>query len=153
EKLDEQHALEDLAQLNDSARDLVEAIENAEEDEQKLAADINPWIHEVLKLTQFPIRPNNGQYIRYSWDRETLLPQLPWRSTLKSGLDRPSTWHRRQAESFESEDLALLRPGSVFVDGLEQVARWDDRGIAYATWRVFPGQPDLWRGFRLVRVL
>jgi ATP-dependent helicase HepA len=152
-KLDEQHALEDLAQLNEGAKDLVAAIEDAEEDENQLAGDINPWIHQVLKLTQYPLRPNNGQYVRYFWDKETLLPQIPWRSTLKSGLDRPSTWYRRQAESFEGQDLALLRPGSVFVDALEQIARWDDRGIAYATWRVCPERPDLWRGFRLVWVV
>src|SRR5262249_37485867 len=140
-------------QLSESARDLVAAIEDAEADENELAADMNPWVHEVLGLTQFPIRPNGKQYIRYFWDRETLLPEIPWRSVLKAGLDRPSTWHRRQAESYESEHLALLRPGSVLIDSLERIARWDDRGIAYSTWRVCPGGPDFWRGFRLVWVV
>jgi len=47
----------------------------------------------------------------------------------------------------------LLRPGSPLISALERVARWDDRGIAYATWRVEPGWPEMWRGFRLIWVV
>lgn len=152
--LDEQYALDSLSQFNDDGEILIREIEETEADEEEIARHVSPWLLDVLQLTQYPMKPSANQYIRVFWqDRHTLLPSLPWRSVLKPGLDRPSTWKRRQAETFVGENLALLRPGSALIGSLERIARWDDRGIAYATWRVEPGWAEQWRGFRLIWVV
>lgn len=152
-KLDEQHALDNLAQLNEDAEALVLGIEDAEADEKEIADDIRPWLEQVLKLPMRPSHPEPGQYLRVFWDDGALLPKLPWHRLLKPGLDRPCTWQRQQAQTFKGTNLALLRPGALLIDALERIARWDDRGIAYATWRVVPNWPVMWRGFRLVWVV
>jgi ATP-dependent helicase HepA len=152
-KLDEQHALDNLALLSDDASPLVDTIEASEEDEQAIADDLRPWITEVLRLRQQPHRAEAGDTLRFFWDSDTLLPKIPWRATLDVALDRLSTWSRTRAQSPNGPSPALLRPGSPLFDALERVARWDDRGIAYATWRVEPGWPEVFRGFRLVWVV
>jgi len=48
--------------------------------------------------------------------------------------------------------VGLLRPGFALIDGLERLMLWDDRGSAFATWRVEPSwgeDEDEWLGFRL----
>ena len=53
--------------------------------------------------------------------------------------------------------LRLVRPGLELVDSLEKMLRWDDRGTAYATWRMEPDWPGEtrgpWLGFLLVFVV
>jgi ATP-dependent helicase HepA len=151
QKLDEQAALDRLAQLSDSSGDIVESIENSEDDEVAISHDLRPWIEKVLQLSVVPDRENGT--LRIFWGRETLLPETPWRKALESALDTPSTWRRRTAQNLQKVRSRLLRPGSAFFEGLERLSRWDDRGISYATWRVDPGRPEMWRGFRLVWVV
>ena len=152
-KLDEQHALDSLALLGDDAASLVDTIEVSEEDEQAVADDLRPWITDVLRLRQQPSRPEAADAVRFFWERATLLPKIPWRAAFEPALDRPSTWGRTRAQASGGPRLCLLRPGSPLFDVLERVARWDDRGIAYATWRVEPGWQEVFRGFRLVWVV
>jgi ATP-dependent helicase HepA len=54
-------------------------------------------------------------------------------------------------------DVRLVRPGFPFVDAVERFLRWDDRGAAFATWRMDPARPAEpgfeWLGFRLCYVV
>jgi ATP-dependent helicase HepA len=48
-----------------------------------------------------------------------------------------------------------LRPGAPLIEVLARLLRWDDRGTAFATWRVAPkiGRGEIWLGFRLCFVI
>jgi ATP-dependent helicase HepA len=150
EKLDEQHALDGLSQLIDVGDELVQAIEASEEDEAGLAADVEPWIRNVLALQVEPVGPADAQAIQITWGSDTLLPGIPWRSILEPALHQRWTWRRRQSLKQRVPPSALLRPGAPLIEVLERIALWDDRGIAYATWRVEPAWQGIWRGCRLV---
>ena len=67
----------------------------------------------------------------------------------------PMTYERRAAAHFRG--LRLVRPGLELVDSLDKMLRWDDRGTAYATWRLEPEWPGEirgpWLGFRLIFVV
>jgi ATP-dependent helicase HepA len=150
QKLDEQHALDDLSQLIDAGDELVQKIETSEEDEDALATDVEPWIRQVLGLRLESVGDADTHSMQVSWARDTLLPDIPWRSELEPALHKRWTWRRRQSIQRRRIQSELLRPGSILMEALERVALWDDRGIAYATWRVEPEWPATWRGFRLV---
>jgi ATP-dependent helicase HepA len=152
-KLDEQHALDNMALLADDASPLVEAIDTSEENEQAIADDLRPWLVDVLRLRQEPAHADANDTLRLFWERETLLPDIPWRGELEPALDRPCTWFRMRAQSAASPPASLLRPGARLFEVLERIARWDDRGIAYATWRVEPGWEGFALAFRLVWVV
>jgi ATP-dependent helicase HepA len=152
-RLDEQYALDDISQLLESADSLVHAIETSEEDEGALEKDIVPWVRDVLGLSVESQQDQANKIEQVSWTRDTLLPEVPWRSAFEPALHQRWTWRRRQSMQKRRPRAALLRPGSVLVEALERVALWDDRGIAYATLRVEPGWVGIWLGFRLIWVI
>lgn len=150
-KLDEQHALDEIANLGENVEQLVERMEDAEADEDDLAAAVSGWVNQTLYISQSPKVPKRHETFRLFWDRP-LLPRIPWKKVLEPVLDRPLTWRRVQTQSMREAPL-LLRPGSVFFDAIERIANWDDRGTAYATWRVDPDLLEPWVGFRWIWVV
>jgi ATP-dependent helicase HepA len=150
-KLNEQHTLDEIANIDDQAESLIERMEEAEEDEKRLNSIVSEWTHDVLHLEQLPRCPKAKETHRVFWNRP-LLPRIPWQKVLESSLDRPLTWRRSLAQSSKSVP-SLLRPGSDLLNALERVANWDDRGSSYMTWRVDPSIEEIWVGFRWVWVL
>src|SRR5690606_35271063 len=66
---------------------------------------------------------------------------------------RRSTWRRTVATR---RGATLLHPGSALIDTMDRFMRWDDRGSAFATWRVDPrlsGSDISWTGFRFCFVI
>jgi ATP-dependent helicase HepA len=152
QKLNEQHTLDEIASLSEGAEDLVNRMEDVEFDEEILMKDIQNWVGEVLQINQYPPKPNADEYLRFFWDKNTLVPSVPWQRLFESSLDTPLTWSREQAQKMKNHPR-LLRPGSRFVDALGQIAAWDDRGIAYSTWRVVPSANEVSMAFRLIWIL
>jgi len=150
-KLNEQHVLDQIANLSYDAEPLVQRMEDAEENEDSLNSVVFGWTHKILNLNQSPPRPDPGEAHRVFWDRP-LLPRIPWQRILNNSLDKPLTWHRNLAQA-EGGDPILLRPGALLLNALERIANWDDRGTAYATWRVDTSVEETWVGFRWVWVL
>jgi ATP-dependent helicase HepA len=149
-KLDEQGAIDSLSLFHDSGADFVKELEQIEDDEDAIREDIVPWMSEVLGIHHLR-QIENSEIVRLHWSEQTLLPTIPWKGFLASGLDRASTWKRAQSGRRGRNSVALLRPGSQAIDSLERISRWDDRGIAYSTWRFDPSwKRPTWRGFRLV---
>ena len=118
---------------------------------------IDNWVTQVLGLGRETISDNPGEgAFRLHWNPQTLLPKQPWSNLLRSEyLAQPMTYERKEVSN--RRGLRLVRPGLELVDNLEQLLRWDDRGTAFATWRVEPrwfGEGrGTWLGFRLVYVL
>lgn len=150
-RLDEQYALDQLAMSRESARDLVEAAEEAEADEATLEAQLTPLLGTTLQLS---IRRPEPGVCRLAWSPSTLMPEHPWRNAFAPALRRPLTWKRRLAVGHPG--TALIRPGSHLTDALERLLQWDDRGTAFATWRFRPGQGGAGEerlGFRLCWII
>lgn len=146
---DEQYALDAVALADDSV-DLVEAIEESEADEPGLQSAIEQWLVGTLQFERGRVEQDQ---VIYRWARETLVPKHPWGDELAANLDCPVTWRRRVALH---RGVALMRPGAPLIDAMERHLRWDDRGSAFATWRVDPavsGDDIAWIGFRLCFVL
>ncbi|MBS5904546.1 MAG: hypothetical protein KIC89_17885 [Acetobacteraceae bacterium] len=134
ERLDEQYAMDQLAVGRESALALAEAFEEAEADE----ADLQIRVGSLLATTlQFGVRRESPDVFTLEWGPNTQLPERPWRSVFAPGLGRPLTWKRRLSVS--RPKTALLRPGASLIDALERLLDWDDRGAAFATWRLEPG--------------
>ncbi len=70
QKLDEQHALDDLSQLIDAGDELVQKIETSEEDEDALATDVEPWISQVLGTRLESVGDADTHSMQVSWARE-----------------------------------------------------------------------------------
>jgi ATP-dependent helicase HepA len=148
--LDEQHALDGLANLLDAGDELLQTIEASEEDEAELAADVEPWIRQVMGLRMERVGEPAAKTLEIAWSKDIQIPDIPWRSALAPALHNRWTWHRSHVLQPKSSASQLLRPGSTLVEVLERLACWDDRGLTYATWRVEPRWAGVWRGFRLV---
>ena len=153
QKLDEQYVLEGVAKLVESGHELVTAIEASEEDEEAIEADVNGWVKHVLGLEVSQLGPNADHAMAYAWTEATLTPEIPWRQVMQESLKNRWTWRRARASQPAERPVLLMRPGSSLCEALERVALWDDRGIAYASWRIEPGWKTPWRGFRLVWVI
>ncbi|GAN75852.1 type III restriction enzyme res subunit [Acidisphaera rubrifaciens HS-AP3] len=134
ERLDEQYAMDQLAMARESARALAETLEDAEADEDDLAARVDGLLTSTLQLR---VRREGKDILTLNWGPNTQLPEHPWRAQFSAGLGRPLTWKRRL--SVARPKIALLRPGSALIDALERLLEWDDRGAAFATWRLQPG--------------
>ncbi|MER8417632.1 protein DpdE [Mesorhizobium sp. M1329] len=148
---DEQYALDAVA-LADDAGKVIEAIEDAEADEKMLELAAEGWLLKGLQLKRLRLE-NEEDPFRYDWVKETLLPREPWEREFGLERERPLTWRRRVASR---RGAALLRPGARVIDAMERALRWDDRGSAFATWRVDPsleGSDIAWSGFRLCFVV
>lgn len=146
---DEQHALDAVA-LADGGASLAEAIEDAEADEPTLQSATEQWLVGALQLQREPM---DGDQVCYRWTQDTLIPRSPWEAEFGADLHHPLTWRRRVAVR---RGVPLLRPGSRLIDAMERHLRWDDRGSAFATWRVdpdVPGDDIAWLGFRLCFVI
>lgn len=146
---DEQYALDSVA-LSDDGTDLAMRIEDAEADEPTLQAAVEQWLVSALQIKRIDADANQ---VSYTWGRNTLIPKQPWETEFGADRQRALTWRRRVALH---RDASLLRPGSPLVDAMERHIRWDDRGSAFATWRVDPGlsgEDIAWTGFRFCYVV
>ncbi|UWU92943.1 protein DpdE [Bradyrhizobium sp. CB1015] len=145
---DEQFALDRLALAEQPIEEFIEALEEAEEREKVLEDGMQAWLLGVLQMSRRPHARPNPDPFDLAADTQTLVPQTPWLAAF--GLDRPKamTWRRRIASS--RPDITLLRPGTPIMDAVDRYTRWDDRGTAFATWRIDPDwDEDPWLGFKV----
>lgn len=154
ERLDQQYALEQVALAQDDTKTIVDALEQAEDNEGKFATEVGHFLRDVLLFHFWYDRRGNFDVFELRWSERTLVPRLPWMIEFKAGIHCPVTWKRRLA--VHRNQVSLLRPGAPFIDTLMRFLRWDDRGTSFITWRIEPGfggPDDLWTGFRLCYVI
>lgn len=144
----EQSALDRIALAEESAEALIDAINEAEAEEDAIELAVETWAVKTLQLRKRPCTREARDPFLWRADQTTLIPKLPWRETFELFEDEPLTWRRRIA--MRRPNVALLRPGMPLIDVLERFTRWDDRGSAFATWRKHADWTgDSWMGFRI----
>jgi len=146
---DEQYALDAFA-LADGAEAMAQSIEDAEGDEADLQTRTEHWLLSALQFREVGKRTDQ---VRYCWTPNTLVPREPWENEFGLNSQTAMTWRRRIAMR---QTVGLLRPGSQVLDAMERHLRWDDRGSAFATWRIDPALSRsgiAWAGFRFCFVI
>lgn len=145
---DEQFALDRLALAEEPIEEFIETLEEAEEQEKAVENAMQAWLLGVLQISRHPHARPHPDPFDLAADYHTLIPQTPWLAAF--GLDRlkAMTWRRRIASS--RPDVTLLRPGTPIMDAVDRYTRWDDRGTAFATWRIDPEwNEEPWLGFKV----
>lgn len=152
ERLDEQYALDSRSLFSPEDVGVFQTIVST--DNREHYQSLHLWLTKVLKFREewldgFP----STRAFRLHWTSRTLVPRQPWQELFPDGcLATPMTYERQAAA--RRRGLRLVRPGLELVDNLEKMLRWDDRGTAYATWRMVPDWPgETWLGFRLIFVV
>jgi ATP-dependent helicase HepA len=149
---DEQYALDRIAIGDEPVETFIQALEDAEEDEESIERGVNRWLVDTLQLKKFPFAWPEEDPFKLSLTKQTLIPRLPWQSEFGVDESQALTWKRRIAT--KRPDVVLLRPGAPLIDVLERFTRWDDRGTAFVTYRTVPSwDGDLWIGFKLCFVI
>lgn len=144
----EQSALDRIALAEDPAEFLIDAINDAEAEEEVIETAVETWAVKTLLLRKRPCVEGVKDPFFWRTAQTTLIPKLPWRETFEFFEDEPLTWRRRIA--MRQSNVALLRPGMPLVDVLERFTHWDDRGSAFATWRKHSDWTgEGWMGFRV----
>ena len=144
----EQSALDRIALAEESAEALIDAINEAETEEDTIEKAVENWAVKTLQLRKRPCTREARDPFLWRSDHTTLIPKQPWREAFELFEDEPLTWRRRIAT--RRPNVALLRPGMPLIDVLERFTRWDDRGSAFATWRKHVDWTDQdWMGFRI----
>ncbi|MCA2411252.1 protein DpdE [Rhizobium leguminosarum] len=149
---DEQYALDRITLAEERVETFIQVLEDAEEDEESLERDVDRWLVETLQMRKQPFAWPDQDPFKLIATSHTLIPRVPWQSELHIDDVKALTWKRRIVTN--RHDVNLLRPGMPLLDSLERFTRWDDRGTAFATYRIIPDWPeDLWIGFKLCFVV
>ncbi|MCB2399368.1 protein DpdE [Rhizobium ruizarguesonis] len=149
---DEQYALDRITLAEERIEAFIQNLETAEEDEETLESDVDRWLIDTLQIKKQPFAWPEKDPFKLVATGQTLIPRIPWQAELQIDGVRPLTWKRRVVTNRQGTDL--LRPGMPLLDSLERFTSWDDRGTAFATYRVIPTWAnDIWIGFKLCFVV
>jgi len=130
---DEESALDNLSQKNQSNNPLIEGLDAVEEDEENLRRICESWIFDALGLyKKLPNYPDHDVF-QIVKSQRTLLPLSPWMENIKAHNEQVVTWKRTVASIRKKVDI--LRPGNPLFDELDKYTSWDDRGRVYATYK------------------
>lgn len=143
-----QEALDSIDENPDEARAFFEELVRADASAETNAPEaFDGWL---VKRLQFARRQNGPivQYVHLSGShRQTLTPAFDAATRFHTLVDRSAYGRRGKGElplvpftfdraAAEKEGLPLLRAGHPFVSAIEAMMRADDRGAAFALWRV-----------------
>lgn len=153
-RLDEQYALDQLDIREDVTAALSPELKAFEADTSHFGHALDGWIQRVLNLHDWQLDSAHHVF-KLLWGKHALIPKDPWYAWFLQGLNELSTYKR--ASAIAHSEVHLLRPGAPLIDTVERYITWDDRGTAFATWRVAPQWASKygseWLGFRLCYVV
>jgi len=135
EQIEEQDIIDGMHRLSPDAplcRDLAQADADADAFGRALAL----YLRENVGLSQRWDEDNNSFSFALPKHRSPLIPADRLNSIAEM-LHAPSTVHR--GVSVETPQLQFLRPGHASVNACTDLLSWDDRGRAFAMWRLMPG--------------
>jgi ATP-dependent helicase HepA len=158
-RIRQQEALDALESDASAERAFFEALTAADEEAEERGREaLDAWVIDRLRFQRASYGPSIFRYI-HDMDRPTLVPLVEVVSRFAACLDaaahRPSPRARTlpmRLASFErhvaeAKHIELIRAGHPFVDSMESLVRADDRGTAYAMWRLVSSWRDAPRLF------
>src|SRR5262249_32978039 len=154
ERLDRQDRLNDLWMADERTALLYQDVRKVETDETRFQNPLDDWLTLSVRLHR-----QRAEYvpdgITFAYTTQTELPPDPWRRVMQREAQRPGSFCREIAN--DDPCIYLLRPGASFIDVVEQLVHWHDRGVSFGTWRVEPTWPEAeqgaWVGFRVVLIV
>lgn len=153
-KISEQNALDEIDALDESATEYFQALDDYDARHQQMQQVTEDWICNALRFK--PINhPNVDALKRYKPTENTLIPPDDLTSNFAGVLEEFGTFNRRVAN--QEPNVKLYRIGEEFIEALSSYIHWDDRGKAFAMWRVDEtwdaGEGEEWYGFRFNYVI
>lgn len=153
-KISEQNALDEIDALDDNATQYFQALDDYDARHQEIQEITENWICQALNFKPIA-NPNLSTIKRYQPTGNTLIPANDLSSNFAGVLEEFGTFNRRVAN--QQSGMKLYRIGEKFVDALSSYIHWDDRGQAFAMWRVEEtwdaGEGEEWYGFRFNYVI
>lgn len=153
-KISEQNALDEIDALDENATQYFQALDDYDARHQEIQQVTEDWICDALRFKPIT-NPNLSALTRYKPTGNTLIPANDLSSNFAGVLEEFGTFNRRVAN--QQLGAKLYRIGEKFVEALSSYIHWDDRGQAFAMWRVAEtwdsGEGEEWYGFRLNYVI
>ncbi len=153
-KISEQNALDEIDALDENATQYFQALDDYDARHQEIQQVTEHWICDALRFQ--PITdPNFSTLKRYKRTENTLIPANDLSSNFAGVLEEFGTFNRRVAN--QQLGAKLYRIGEELVEALSSYIHRDDRGQAFAMWRVEKtwdsGEGEEWYGFRFNYVI
>lgn len=153
-KISEQNALDEIDTLDENATQYFQALDDYDARHQEIQQVTEDWICGALGFESIT-NPNLSALKRYKPTGNTLIPANDLSSNFARVLEEFGTFNRRVAN--QQLGVKLYRIGEKFVEALSSYIHWDDRGQAFAMWRVAEtcdsGEGEEWYGFRFNYVI
>ncbi|MHC5916641.1 MAG: protein DpdE [Nostoc sp.] len=153
-KISEQNALDEIDALDENATQYFQALDDYDARHQEIQQVTEDCICGALGFEPIT-NPNLSALKRYKPTGKTLIPADDLRNNFARVLEEFGTFNRRVAN--QQLGAKLYRIGEKLVDALSSYIHWDDRGQAFAMWRVEEtwdsGEGEEWYGFRFNYVI
>jgi ATP-dependent helicase HepA len=133
-KINEQNALDEIDATDEVALQYFQELDNYDAKHPEIKRAIESWMCDALGFK--PINDSNSSEVRrYQATTRTLVPvdDLKTRFT-QAYLDQFGTYNRRIAN--QNPGIKLFRLGEGLINSFLNYVDWDDRGQAFAMWRV-----------------
>lgn len=148
-KISEQNTLDEIDAFDVGAVQYFKALDDYDANHQQIERVTNSWICDALRFK--PIEhPDIKGANRYKPTQKTLIPADELSKHFAGVLEEFGTFNRRLAN--QKPGTKLYRIGEEFIDALSSYIQWDDRGQAFAMWRVeetwSQEEGQEWFGFR-----
>lgn len=148
-KISEQNALDEIDARSEIARDYFEQLENYDDRHQDLEKLTENWLCSALKF-QRNFSSNLSGVRQYKATMQTLVSLQELNTYFVESVNYLGIYNRRLANQYKG--VNLYRIGSKLIDSLVSYLDWDDRGKAFAMWRVEStwdsSEGGEWVGFR-----
>ncbi|GAB6179917.1 hypothetical protein JCM14036_12360 [Desulfotomaculum defluvii] len=150
-KISEQNALDEIDALEKSAQEFFNSLVEHEEKYEEIQQSSEAWLCDALRFSKKTDHKN--KLVSYKPTPQTMVPLDRLLKFVTN--DQPGTYCRQRAVTLPQS--RLFRVGEKFIETIEDYIQWDDRGKAFAIWRLeknwskTPGNE--WFGFRFDYVI
>jgi ATP-dependent helicase HepA len=132
-KISEQNALDEIDALDESATQYFQTLDDYDARHQEIQQATEDWICNALHFEGID-DPNLSSVRRYKATSNTLIPIYDLKTRFSAFADGIGTFNRSVAN--QNSGVNLYRIGEEFIEALSSYINWDDRGQAFAMWRV-----------------
>ena len=148
-KINEQNALDEIDAFDENASQYFQHLDDYDARHQEIQRGTEDWICDALRFKPIT-NPNISGVKRYKPIDKTLIAADDMSRIFAGALEEFGTFDRRIAN--QHPNVKLHRIGEELVDALSSYIHWDDRGQAFAMWRVEETynakEGEEWFGFR-----